>query len=425
MLNSAILDIAIGMVFVYFLLSLLCLTLAELIARVFAIRSATLYDAIRNLLADPKIGSALIAKFWQHPLIATLSRSDMRLGGIATGRHKPSYIPANLFALALLDVIGEQAQSGALHTPGEVKSALKILGDNRLEKLLLALVGADGDMQQIQMDLAKWYDQYMERVSGWYKRKAQAINLVLALALAGLLNADSLAIFNALSGNPQLRAAAVDVATQYMTSQPAVALTTAQPVTGTQAAINLVEPVTQLLSLEDTLAKLNLPLTWAPADDKVPRDLEGWGWKIVGLLMTAFLVSLGAPFWFDLLNRFVSLRSTGSAPGKAADDSSNAGTADETPLRSDETKPDEEQPRPDIALDVLADRAVQIAGDYQASGRLKSRAEEEQAAEAFLDSELRIRGWKVTGAQKLGALAAAFEQRRTAGDTSGQSARMP
>lgn len=411
MFDSAILDIAIGMVFVYFLLSLLTVNISELIARIFALRSSTLYNAIRNLLADPKIGSDLIEKFWKNPLIATLSRNDAGLS-IGIGRHKPSYIPANLFALALLDAIGEKVQpGGALKTPDEVGSAVNSLEDDQLRKLLLALIGADGSMQQIQQDLAKWFDQYMERVSGWYKRKTQAINLALALVLAVILNADSLAIFNALSTNPKLSAAAVDVATNYLRDNPSPALTTTRPVTDTQSIPDLAKPMAEILSLEDTLAKLSMPITWAPADEKVPRDLTGWFYKILGLLMTALLVSLGAPFWFDLLNKFVNLRSTGRVPAKAEVSNSSSGSG-ETLLPGDATKPVVEKPSsPSGGLENLADKAVQVVEDYKASGRLTSRAEEDEAAIQFLKPEIARRAWVVTDAQLLGALAAAFERR--------------
>jgi hypothetical protein len=44
-----------------------------------------------------------------------------------------------------------------------------------------------------------------------------------------------------------------------------------------------------------------------------------WWWilKVLGLAFTAIAASLGAPFWFDLLNKFITVRSTGKAPEEA------------------------------------------------------------------------------------------------------------
>ena len=60
----------------------------------------------------------------------------------------------------------------------------------------------------------------------------------------------------------------------------------------------------------------------------------GWGdgraefhsWTILGWLLTALLVMLGGPFWFDLLSRLVSLRGAGPKPLTAADDTASATT---------------------------------------------------------------------------------------------------
>ena len=43
----------------------------------------------------------------------------------------------------------------------------------------------------------------------------------------------------------------------------------------------------------------------------------GWLSRIVGWLLTIIAVSLGAPFWFDLLNRFITIRASGKAPEEA------------------------------------------------------------------------------------------------------------
>jgi hypothetical protein len=36
--------------------------------------------------------------------------------------------------------------------------------------------------------------------------------------------------------------------------------------------------------------------------------------KLVGFLLTAFALSLGAPFWFDTLNKLINIRTAGRAP---------------------------------------------------------------------------------------------------------------
>jgi hypothetical protein len=50
---------------------------------------------------------------------------------------------------------------------------------------------------------------------------------------------------------------------------------------------------------------------WNRADPRTtPQTTADWLTKILGLLLTAFAISLGAPFWFDVLNKIIVVRST-------------------------------------------------------------------------------------------------------------------
>jgi len=55
-------------------------------------------------------------------------------------------------------------------------------------------------------------------------------------------------------------------------------------------------------------------LGWRDAGDL--KDVSKWAERIIGWLLTILAVSLGAPFWFDVLNRFMNLRSAGNAPSE-------------------------------------------------------------------------------------------------------------
>ena len=73
MFGSEIPEIAVGVGFLYLLLSLVCSAITEGIARAFAMRSGTLRSGIRNLLCDPH-GKGLAKDFYNHPLIKGLYR---------------------------------------------------------------------------------------------------------------------------------------------------------------------------------------------------------------------------------------------------------------------------------------------------------------------------------------------------------------
>jgi len=292
MFGSMSLELAISMVFVYLLLSLLCTAINEWIAGVLALRPKTLEQGIRNLLND-RTGTGFAKRLYDHPLIKGLSEQG----------HKPSYIPSRIFALALLDMIAPADAAGSSRSLADVRTLVGKMADTELQRILLILIDQSGaELNRLRLSLEYWYDESMNRVSGWYKKKTHTIIFVLAFLLTVLVNADTIMIVNALSRDATLRASIV-AAAQQAAAQPL-------PQGGGQAS----ETVTTLRS---QINALQLPIGWsADARDSraVPTSLGDALMKLVGLFLTVFAVSLGAPFWFDLLNKLVNIRSAGKPP---------------------------------------------------------------------------------------------------------------
>src|SRR5215217_1777569 len=113
MFGSVILDVAIGLIFVYLILSLIASAIQELIQSVLKTRSAQLEKGIRELLHDPG-GIGLAKSLYQHPLIAGLYKGvyDPTSNQFLRRYHLPSYIPARSFAVALLDLVARGRDLG-------------------------------------------------------------------------------------------------------------------------------------------------------------------------------------------------------------------------------------------------------------------------------------------------------------------------
>jgi hypothetical protein len=292
MFGSAILEVAIGMVFVYLLLSLICSALNEFIEARVKNRAKGLEKGITNLLGDP----ALIAKFYEHPLIQALySRGD-----------RPSYIPAGTFSLTLWNLAtyaeeGKDAAVAVTRNLKEIRRTVAQLPASNLRQALLSLMDEAGnDLEKARANIERWYDDSMDRVSGWYKRRTQWILLALGLGFAVVLNIDSLKIADALYRDGPLRSAIAATAEGY-----AAANKSSGDVTDKEGIKKTFERIDSL----------GIPLRWTRKD--FPENTDGfWIWlctvflKAAGLLATALAVSLGAPFWFDVLNKFMVVRST-------------------------------------------------------------------------------------------------------------------
>jgi hypothetical protein len=162
---------------------------------------------------------------------------------------------------------------------------------NSLQVTFRVLLDEAGhDIEQFKTQLEIWFNNTMERASGWYKRKTQAIQLVLAFAIVVLANVDTIRITKSLSGvNSPLRDSIKDAAHSLVA-----------------AGLPQGPPATQLSAATEAIGNLALPIGWVKGGFG-PTTILGW-------IITALAASLGAPFWFDLLNRFVNVRSSGKAP---------------------------------------------------------------------------------------------------------------
>src|SRR5713226_5048420 len=195
MFNSSILDVAIGLTFVYLLLALMGTTVNEWWAQMRRLRSRTLQEGMLRLLTDPKLS----ADFYDHQLIKALMGAD--------GKH-PSYIPASTFAHVLIDLVSQGKDDIA-----SLRAGVDGLPKTEIKRALAALIkGTDATIATAQAKIEGWFNDVMDRVSGVYKRKTQVITVIVAFIITIFANADTLQIATRLWTDPTLRAQIVEQA---------------------------------------------------------------------------------------------------------------------------------------------------------------------------------------------------------------------
>ena len=322
--GSTVLEVAIGMIFVYLLLSLLCSAVSEYIVAWFNFRARDLRKGIELLLNDTAGGGQDLAdRLYRHGLIRPLYRDAKKL---------PSYIPARTFALALWNMAGGGPGGGTADLT-KIKAVIDQVPNKELKEALTTLIDeANGDFEQARKNIEDWYDGAMDRVSGWYKRRVQVMLLIIGVAAAAAINADSINIGRALTQDGALRQSVVGVAEK--------AVAAPSPTPGQPAEDEAAQLAAAKRKVQDARAQLNelgLPLGWVgrTADNtldlrRVPGPLNEWVLKIFGLLLTGLAISQGAPFWFDLLNKFMIIRSTVKPHEKSREQPSKDKPAPET-----------------------------------------------------------------------------------------------
>lgn len=300
MFNSGILDVAIGIVFIYLLVSLIVSAVNEFCAALLKMRGRVLWQGISNLLPAGAKGD-YAKKVYDHPLIGGLARSN-----------RPSYIPSRTFALALLDVVS--GGTGHIARGKQLQARIDLLPDALQRPLRLLLDEAHHDLDHFRAALEVWYNDAMDRVGGVYKRRVQYALFGFGLFFAISLNVDTIVLANRLSHDSALRAALVSNAEAAAKLPPPTA----------PESRTLQEQSTALTGTIAQLDQLRLPIGWSgPGDDLTPAFarlgflgglLDAVRRHLLGWVLTAFAATLGAPFWFDLLNRFTNIRSSGKAP---------------------------------------------------------------------------------------------------------------
>ena len=178
--GSNLLDFAIGLVLIFFVLSLFCSFVNERIASTINLRAKTLEDGIEGLVPE------LAAEILNSPLIRGLSNQHGKNGAnagswVRGSVHKAtSYIDSRTFSTALIhEVLAKAATISPPPTPAAagasqpvldlktLRDAAALLQDDHTRGALLALIdAAQGDFDRAQRGIEKWFDDAMERLSG-------------------------------------------------------------------------------------------------------------------------------------------------------------------------------------------------------------------------------------------------------------------
>lgn len=308
MFGSQVLEVMIGVLLIYLALSVTCSGIKEVIASVFALRAKTLEAAIRKMLLD--VNGNVTQKLFEHPVIAA---------SVPPGKKLPSYISSRNFALALLDTLAATRDAAQPRTIEGVRTSIAALPPTRLRDTLLGFIDtAKGDLESAQTKIERWFDDTMQRTSGWYKRTAQKLIFGAGFVLCLALNADTFQIAKELWSDEALRSAVVMQATGRVREAKVMHPADNSADIVASASVPISDQLRQVG--EDIRAAQPLPLGWSHEANGALHAIFSWPgglFKFLGILASSFAILMGAPFWFDMLNKIINLRSSGNPPALA------------------------------------------------------------------------------------------------------------
>lgn len=362
-----VLQVIIAIIFIYLILSLLASELQEAIATFIQFRSRNLRKSIAILLGEPQTES-LTNLIYETAKIKSLNQytnSDVLwtkkklwkvLGGNSVG---PSFMNKETFTDALLEVLqGQLKDNDKLksntqiiindnstnkdHLIGKLESIIIEKKNPDLENSIRRLINiaesvalkkdSDPKLQDFRAELEKLFEQAQEHTSGVYKRNAKGMSFIIGSFLSFGLNVDFFYMANALSKNPKWAEDISNVATTFYDNKSEALTKFNQLEECKKNNPNSLENCNQTerefnetlrKALEENDTNIEDIIFWSGdfnRTDKLPKDkwdnnIQIMGWlkipiKLIGFIVSAIAIAMGAPFWFDLLGKFINVRNT-------------------------------------------------------------------------------------------------------------------
>lgn len=377
-----VVDIAIGLVVIYLILSLIASEIQELISTCLQWRAKHLKKSIELLLAggsetedsDITKAESLVDKLYNDPLINSLNQQakgkietqfrgiskSIDTNGLGGKQSGPSYLPSETFAITLLDTLKiPQLINYVKHPSEDAKTNLHIIlafykelkigvnnQDSEEYKKIQALYGdvdqkfidfvnkdlpddvpdnlikslsviaqrsrikigdLTEEMNQFQNEVETWFDRSMDRASGVYKRNAKGVAILIGISVAIFTNTDTFHLVSRLSQDSAIRSAITQSASQRA---------------------DFINDPEARRQIEKLLGDASVPIGWQNINQQFElldiKDsnsekvvlIKIWqGWKLIcGWIVSGLAIAMGAPFWFDILNKLVNVRNAGPKP---------------------------------------------------------------------------------------------------------------
>jgi len=372
MFNSVALDVVIGLVFIYLLYSLLVTVISELMTTMLSLRARNLKEAIDRMLNDEKpsnwgqrlLDSLKLTKNPKNPVVnAFYDHPEIKYLGSSGVFRTPSYFKAANFSKTVLNIIFGEGKVTKEMINSQIDKLMVFYKDDKNNEKVKEIDKATADYirglwaeAQEDVDIFKkllenWFDRTMEQTIEWYKRKLKVITLILGFLLAWFFNADTFVNVKNLSNDKEAREKMVSMANAYIESdqysndvarierakaqdsamarldslllvskQLQVDIVAANNILGLgcmlpDSAKIIIGPISGMTSVpivESSFIKsrgeLKKNIVYFDRKDKWCYVFWLFYHHFFGYLVTAIAISLGAPFWFDLLSKVMQVR---------------------------------------------------------------------------------------------------------------------
>jgi len=289
----AILSIIIGIVFVLLLFSMLTSAVVEVYHAANSSRGKHLRDTLEIML-----GKEVSDKFYDHSYLRQLSSASKPLSKLKL----PIWVEKGTFSSILADILSPRNSNLT------IPERINLVENPDLRKVLDFLWRqSSGDIAVFQKKVEDWFDDVMARAKDWFADNTKWRLFFFGTLLAAMLNADTIQIYKSLSANAALRDEIVNAAEKFSNSADTALIrdVNAPPRDSASARANV--DIIKSNYIETIQSPLGLG--WGQSK---PHNWWEWLSKIVGWLLTGVAVTMGAPFWFEMLRKLLALKGSSS-----------------------------------------------------------------------------------------------------------------
>lgn len=292
---SQALDVAIGLIVVYYLLGSLVSLVTQWINEMLETRGKALEQYLIRIVGDKKIGD-LIKLPQLQALRPIRYKSFFSVFGSVTEPKRIEKIPVGTLVDAFFDLAGLTA-----------KKEMDLL---QLAELIDKLPDSEGknafinwinqgvtSIADLRARTTAYFSGMLEQAAATFRARARSFVIILSLGITVLFGTDTIQLARTLWSSAELRAIAAAQADAVVAREGANA---------------------DLSDIIDDLGAYSIRIGWWQTE-QLPQTNNIGDWaifillKVIGLSITVAAVSQGSSFWYDLLKRL-----TGNSGGKDA-----------------------------------------------------------------------------------------------------------
>lgn len=312
-------DTVVSFALVMLLLSLLITAFVQLWVSVLGLRGRNLVWAVERLLKEaapeladkdnPGVARELSRQLLGHEAMAVstnwllkgldwlLEKVRGKPGPFNEGKRPPTAVNRQDIMLALESLLAS----------GELLTVIDKKFPQQKEALKKVVEGKLAQLDQLEGRISKWFDLVMSSASEKFKLWSRWLTVAGAVLLAFFFQVDAVDLLSQLAADPEVRAELLARAPEAQELFEQLQ----QPVDGavSKERVEALEGTLGSIRSELESSRLEVLQPYAGWSDFKSNFLTRSCEHLSGLLMTILLLSLGAPFWYSVLNNLLKFRS--------------------------------------------------------------------------------------------------------------------